>query len=380
MDAGWWTKADDLDGQQAHVVNKVPVDESFLVTGGPGSGKTNILLLRARYLYLKQFRNLVILTVGRSLTEFIRTGVAAKQVLEFDHVQTHRAWSLELIRQYRPSLVAEARHGSYAESGARCAEILTEIADEIGPDRYQAILVDEVQDLSISELAFIKRIAPRVILAGDGKQQLQPGRGIAAAHSLGLSTFNLPNHYRLGTAICTVADRIIPASNPKQSLLETCKYDEQAKPSSAKLVPCSSAEEQLDKLAASVRRQLRAYPDELLGVLVPENSDIQRVKARFSESDFSSVVGYHERGIDGDRTFSPTQRVFVITLHSAKGLEFRAVHLMFAEKLRYVRPEVLFTAVTRAKTSLTAYSTGSVPPILDAAFAEPADASLDDLF
>ncbi|VVD62804.1 hypothetical protein [Pandoraea commovens] len=53
---------------------------------------------------------------------------------------------------------------------------------------------------------------------------------------------------------------------------------------------------------------------------------------------------------------------------------------MFVEKLRTARPEKLFTAVTRAKTSLSAYSTGSVPPLLDAAFAEPAEPTLEDLF
>ncbi|MCX4176711.1 MULTISPECIES: UvrD-helicase domain-containing protein [Paraburkholderia] len=361
-------------------MNKVGVDDSFLVTGGPGSGKTNILLLRAQYLFLKRFKNVVVLTVGRSLTEFIRTGVAVKQVLEIDHIATHRQWSLDLIRQYRPSRASEAMQGDFGESSARCAEILSEFVDELGPERYQAILVDEVQDLSAQELEFMRRITPRLILAGDGKQQLQAGRGIASAKALGLNTFQLPYHYRIGHAICKVADCISPPADPADSLLSRCKYDEGAKPSSAKLIPCASVDEQLDRLVIAIKRQLRAYPDELLGVLVPANADIQRVKERLTTTEFSDVVSYHEPGREGDRSFNVNQRVCVITVNSAKGLEFRAVHLMFVEKLRSARPEKLFTAVTRAKTSLTAYSTGSVPPLLDAAFAEPAEPTLDDLF
>jgi len=380
VDAGWWTKAEQLDSQQAHIIDKVGVDESFLVTGGPGSGKTNILLLRAQYLFLKRFKNVAVLTVGRSLTEFIRTGVAAKQVLEIDHISTHRQWSLDLIRQYRPSLVSEAMQGDFPTSSTRCAEILSEIAGELGFERYQAILVDEVQDLSKQELDFMRRITPRLILAGDGKQQLQAGQGIASAIALGLQKFHLPFHYRIGHAICAVADRISPPSNPAHSLLTTCKYDEQTKPSSAKLFACASVDEQLDKLIAAIKRQLRAYPNELLGVLVPSNGDIQRVKERLATADFSDVVSYHEPGREGDRSFNANQRVCVITVNSAKGLEFRAVHLMFVEKMRGARPEKLFTAVTRAKTSLAAYSTGSAPPLLDAAFAEPAEPTLDDLF
>ena len=379
MDAGWWTKSDDLDPQQARIVKQVGADESFLVTGGPGSGKTNILLLRAQYLYLKQYRNLVILTVGRSLTEFIKTGIAAKQVLEMDHISTHRQWSIDLVRQYRPDMLKEATSGDFVETSNRLASILSEIADEIGPTRFQAILVDEVQDLSKSELEFLRRITPRLILAGDGKQQLQAGRGINAALGLGMQSFKLPFHYRIGHAICKVADRLYPPAPGDLSLLDSCKYDEAAKPSSAKLIPSTSADDQLDSLAASIRRQLRAYPDELIGVLVPENADVPRVKLKLDSTDFANVVGYHAR-TDSDRSFSSHHRVCVITINSAKGLEFRAAHLMFAEKLRNARPEKLFTAVTRAKTSLSAYCTGAVPQLLDAAFAEPAEPTLDDLF
>ncbi|WP_060083606.1 AAA family ATPase [Burkholderia cepacia] len=380
VDAGWWTKSEQLDPQQAHIVNKVGVDDSFLVTGGPGSGKTNILLLRAQYLYLKRFKNIVVLTVGRSLTEFIRTGIAVKQVLEIDHISTHRQWSIDLIRQNRPHRLSEATEGDFRQSSRRCAEILSEVAAELGPERYQAILVDEVQDLGGEELDFMRKITPRLILAGDGNQQLQAGKGIASAMGLGLQQFTLPFHYRIGHAICTVADRIRPPVPPAESLLATCRYDEDALPSSAKLFPCASIDAQLEKLVAAIRRQLKAYPNELVGVLVPSNNDVQRVKECLSGCEFANVVGYHESGRDGDRSFTANQRVCVVTIDSAKGLEFRATHLMFVEKLRTARPEKLFTAVTRAKTSLSAYSTGSVPPLLDAAFAEPAEPTLEDLF
>ncbi|VVD62815.1 hypothetical protein PCO31010_00197 [Pandoraea commovens] len=250
-------------------------------------------------MHLKRFKNIVVLTVGRSLTEFIRTGIAVKQVLEIDHVSTHRQWSIDLIRQSRPHRLAEATEGDFRQSSRRCAEILSEVAAELGPERYQAILVDEVQDLGSEELDFMRKITPRLILAGDGNQQLQAGKGIASALDLGLQQFDLPFHYRIGQAICTVADRIRPPIPPAKSLLATCKYDEDVLPSSAKLFPCGSIDEQLEKLVTAIKRQLKAYPNELIGVLMPFNSDVQRVKERLSDCEFGSVVGYHESGGTG---------------------------------------------------------------------------------
>jgi superfamily I DNA/RNA helicase len=45
----WWRELGDLNDEQRNVI-KLPAEGSFLVNGPPGSGKTNLLLLRANYL------------------------------------------------------------------------------------------------------------------------------------------------------------------------------------------------------------------------------------------------------------------------------------------------------------------------------------------
>jgi ATP-dependent exoDNAse (exonuclease V) alpha subunit len=72
-----------------------------------------------------------------------------------------------------------------------------------------------------------------------------------------------------------------------------------------------------------------------------------------------------------------------MTIHSSKGAEFRTVHLFGAEDMMrgpLSSAKLAYTAVTRAKTALNAYRTGSTNMALENAFAEPAHVNVADLF
>ncbi len=55
------------------------------------------------------------------------------------------------------------------------------------------------------------------------------------------------------------------------------------------------------------------------------------------------------------QAFRPDSRIRVMTVHSAKGSEFRAVHILLAESFASNARELAFTAVTRAKTEVLLY-------------------------
>jgi ATP-dependent exoDNAse (exonuclease V) alpha subunit len=84
--------------------------------------------------------------------------------------------------------------------------------------------------------------------------------------------------------------------------------------------------------------------------------------------------------------FDLNKPIYVTTLHSSKGLEYRAAHLAYAESIRGFSQEtnMTYTAVTRTKTILTVYALGEPPGYLLQAInsleTPPSEPKLADLF
>jgi superfamily I DNA/RNA helicase len=145
------------------------------------------------------------------------------------------------------------------------------------------------------------------------------------------------------------------------------QYDEQSIPSKVEVVRCADVNEQAAKALESIRLQMKAYPDELLGIVCPTHEVLRALRAVMEGSDllqYSTIQG------GGDAiSFSPKTRIAACTIHAAKGLEFRTVHLLGTEELRKFphQKNLAFTAVTRAKTTLSVYHTGILPGYFAAA-------------
>ncbi len=72
-DNTWWKNVDELVKEQADLLD-IPQEKSLLIKGPPGSGKTNLLLLRANQLYLGDYPNLYVVVFGSLLKSFIQIG------------------------------------------------------------------------------------------------------------------------------------------------------------------------------------------------------------------------------------------------------------------------------------------------------------------
>jgi superfamily I DNA/RNA helicase len=384
MEGSWWRNRNELDDEQEAVI-KLPADGRFFIVGPPGCGKTNLLVLRAAYLAKAKYKDLALLTYTNSLVDFIRSGVP--QPIESHQVHTHIGWLRSIVFPRLPKDVVSEIKGidEVIEQRKRLAEEFLRLSgnEDVGK-LLQTAFVDEVQDFLGSELEAVVAASERVTIAGDARQSVYDGDALTVVDKLGFKRVSLTRHYRIGHAIAKVADRLIEPDSSDQSLFNTSHYDETKQASNADLVELNSRDEQFSEMLIKVRTQLKAFPKELIGVLVPKRDNIADLKSRFGKTDLNKLIAYHDDPSDVD-LFSGPYRIHVMTIKASKGTEFRAAHLYACEDAQWpqVSRKFWYTAVTRARTSLTAYASPGQKPLnarLRAAFAEEIVPEIDSLF
>lgn len=384
MSGTWWVGKNDLDADQRNIIRLLP-DESALITGPPGCGKTNLLLLRANYLHLAGKRNLVVVVFTRSLREFIARG-ANQYDFPGSKIMTCRQWQLDLLRQYGRS--APEPSGNFAQDRAAYLAATTRLADDMElANIFDAILLDEAQDYIPAEIQLFSRLTERLFCAADERQKIYEGEdSIEAIKSCVGPPHVLRFHYRNGVKICRVADEIAKKLHGYRPLTETSNYDEKSNPSSVDCEHCKSVAEQAELIVERLGTQLIAFPDELIGILAPTKESMNAIWQAVSTSQHGNTA-FLLHGSAAD-PFPADRQVVVSTFHAAKGLEFRALHLAACDELKDSffknNRRMTFTAVTRAKTALSAYYTKDIYGYFEAALkslnptSEPP--SLDDVF
>ena len=383
MNETWWVKQEELDPGQRGVID-LPLNQSHLIEGPPGSGKTNLLLLRGSQLVRSNKPNVLILTFTRTLREFISTG-GHHYAFSTDNVKTLNRWHYDFLREHG---VVPAKDNDFTkERELRLGQIKAIVQDQQLSSQYDAIILDEAQDYLEGEVDLFFSLGEVVFAAADMRQHIYSD-GKTASDWLKKrfpKVHTLKHHYRNGKQICLVADELAKGWTTFDPLTPTCMYDERLLPSSVSVHPCSSLDEQVRQAIAAVEVQLKAYPDEFIGILCASRKSLREVEAIVEQSAIAdrAIVQSAE---DGYVQFEPDKPVCVCTIHGSKGLEFRAVHMLDCESINKssLNRHIAYTGITRAKTSLNFYHTNSLPGYLGSALAilkGPAkQAKLEDLF
>jgi superfamily I DNA/RNA helicase len=289
------------------------------------------------------------------LREFIASG-APPYSFSKDKIQTYNSWARGLLREH--GLEPQTVDDFDEERANLLAQIKILVRRERLSGLYDAILLDETHDYLLEEIELLRRLGNNFFAVADGRQQIYR-KDLSLEYLKGNvdQTIELKFHYRNGEKICILADKIMEGKKLYHPLHKYCNYNEQARPSKVQRFKCNTIEDQCEIIISEIATQMQAYPNELIGIICPGHKELAQVRKIISGSSLRLYCNFqdYESGYTSIREECP---IIVSTVHSAKGLEFRAVHLAACDTFKSfprTNRNMTFTGVTRAKTSLNLY-------------------------
>jgi superfamily I DNA/RNA helicase len=371
-----------LDNEQKRVIS-APLAKSHLILGPPGSGKSNLLLLRADYIQRAGYPNSIILVFTKQLQSFMCAG-SNHYSFPNTKIRTSFSWTIELLRSY--DIFPEISDDFQTTRKQLCSLLSDTIKKRQIKNIYEFILLDEAQDYLPEELESYISLAKHLFAVGDNNQKIYDGdNGLDFLKKHIPSVFNLRHHYRNGVKICRLADGIAKQTENYISLESTSNYNENIAPSSVDNKKYCSIEELTNNVMKGLSLQLKAYPNEFIGVLTPRHEEL-RILSQFFQSTELYQQGKIQLRTDSTNTIEETRPIIISTMHSAKGLEFRALHLCFLEYVKKFKKNrnICFTGVTRGKTALYIHYINELPGYFEQALANlekpPILPSVEELF
>ncbi|KRB49159.1 hypothetical protein ASE04_18430 [Rhizobium sp. Root708] len=359
----WWKDDTDLIDEQMAILD-IAADESILIQGPPGSGKTNLLLLRANYLALGASPNLQVVVFGSLLKSFIQIG-GAQYKFPVERITTHARLFNDILRENGKGFDANGMDLEQARQ-LRADGVQALINSGKVAKLFDALLLDEAQDYTPQEIKIFAALTKVLVAAADEHQQVfEVDSCFAELEAATTIKHGLNYHFRNGRDICSIADAILAGYPSHVPLRPNAQYDELAYPVKVTSKSDLSIAEQAQAIADQIADQLVAYPGEKIGVLCPKNEDVLLI------ADHLAGLGYASQlTICKSDEFDPQAPIWLSSMSAAKGLEFRCVHIAGLDNLSRmggVQKRLAYTAVTRAKTALSFYYDKKIPAYLDGA-------------
>jgi superfamily I DNA/RNA helicase len=283
-----------------------------------------------------------------------------------------------------------------AEAGADDVEVRTVNDFFHSPEKYNHILVDEVQDVAPEKLKVIVAHAPHVIAAGDPAQSLYP-KSPTPTQISGILKSPQVHILRDMPRLSLVTFQIGHHINPSAKAAKGAEVREEG--SRAKVLKADSMTAEFTKVFQLA--EAAAKPGAPAAVLFPKHNQIQDFAACVAKLKGAGEVperkamqqGNYEDFNDffadariplryfgnssGDLAESEKRKtVFIMTYHSAKGLDFPHVFIpgLNSDSQLDARPKplsklsnertLLFVAITRTKHYLTLSYHGEPHPLI----------------
>ena len=314
-------------------------DESLLVTGGPGSGKTTVTIFRF-LTPVRNNKNAMLFTYNRTLLASIKGILRNKAEELFGNLNE------QIIESVIESKVNSfykwyAIGGVWFNSSLSNQEIQTRFNNT--GRIYNEIFFDEAQDLTPAVFANAFLLSEKVTCGADNAQDLQSNFPPDEAISIILSNLRTQNHtdhqpleqnFRNTKEIFEFARGFVPDDERVQAL-DTSRLPNGEYP---EIMENLSFEDQLE----TIKDIIEANPRSNIGILVNYRNQVTSIKEYLEkpENGYSCKSGapdnksfsYYYSGMpkhDEEIMFDRMKTPFICTYDSCKGLEFDIVIMPF---------------------------------------------------
>lgn len=331
----FFIKESDLDDYQRNLLYRT-LDQSMVVSGCAGSGKSVIALHKAKQIQKEKGNDYQIIVFTKSLSSYMNSG---RQALELKNdFNYHWHWKNRLY----------------------CPE-------------SDYIIVDEIQDFTKEEIdEFKKATRKHFFFFGDTAQSIYDGlkdtqdvRDIA--YQAGLSEFPLYFNYRLPKPIAKVTESYIGVRT---------RYNEGTYKSNESSIPRILSYPNYDKQIEAIARIIKNNNLTDVGILFPHNEQVKSASEVLTQKGINNEVKFEDRANwrNSRNTLNfETSNPKLMTYHSAKGLQFETVFLpdctIENDDDGYSKQKSLYVAMTRTyknlyvlhSNDLTSFIDGNVP-------------------
>ena len=343
-----------------------------------GSGKTVLLIARAKLLAEDPEKRILVLCYNRLLRQHLALALAGHRGVT---VRTFHGWAVRSGVQFSE----DEKDDAFGE------RLLGRLRDDAGlRGRHDAVLIDEAQDwpcswLQCAKLALNEPETGDLLIVGDGSQALYRKRaftwadaGIHASGRVINRKFDLDRNYRNTAEILRAARAFsVPPGGGMQGVLALPVEPDTAIRSGPEplLVRLDDAASEMQYAAALIETWLRAdleiggrrrrvEPGDI-AVLYPRRhpkADVMELHKRLNGFTRAVILA------SGRQTGKLRDNaVKILPMHSARGLQFRIVLLLWADLLPapFKGPDdridrgLLYVAMTRAEDMLVILHSGS---------------------
>lgn len=329
-------------------------DSHRVIVGGPGSGKTLVLLHRFSYLYQRkaaQVDTCRMFVFTTTLKDFIKSALPDVGVPE-DLVTTFDKWCVDVYKTHINAklprrLVGKLNQPDFAAIRTAVHESVTK--QGLLRHHYDFIVVDEGQDLTEQAVEIVASVARHVTVAMDGKQQLYDEGvaedGILKALRLKRQNVSLIAGFRCNPMVTELAAQFLPTAQHKEEFRLQSRSANGDRQRPLLLV---APDWETEKKRISELMRMRFAQGDSLGILLPRKKLVHGYATGFLELGID-VVADSRGGVEfGD------PRPKILTYHEAKGLTFDSVFLprldtgAFTQNLLRRLMPMMFVGISRA--------------------------------